>query len=72
LFGEWSSSAKVLVLTFLLNLLHRCMPAAAAAAFFVLAGSGWDAVSVLAREAADPQLALLVAQLISTCGTELL
>lgn len=35
-----------------------------AAAFFILAGSSGDAVGVLAREAADPQLAILVARLL--------
>ncbi len=35
-----------------------------AAGFFILAGSGRDAVGVLAREAADPQLAIFVARLL--------
>lgn len=35
-----------------------------AAGFFLLAGCTWDAVSVLARECGDPQLALLTAALV--------
>lgn len=35
-----------------------------AAAFFLLAGANHDAVSVLAKERGDPQLALLVARLV--------
>ena len=35
-----------------------------AAGFFLLAGSVYDAVSVLARECGDPQLALFVARLV--------
>jgi hypothetical protein len=41
---------------------------ALAAAFFLLAGAAWDGVGVLAREAGDPQLALLVARLVDTGG----
>ena len=39
------------------------------AAFFVLAGAGWDAVSVLAREGGDLQLALLVARLLDASAS---
>ena len=35
-----------------------------AATFFILGGAHWDAVGVLAREAGDPQLALMVARLL--------
>ncbi|GIM04382.1 hypothetical protein Vretimale_8962, partial [Volvox reticuliferus] len=39
-----------------------------AAAFFILAGQQYDAVSVLVRERRDPQLALLVARLLDPQG----
>ncbi|EFJ47769.1 hypothetical protein VOLCADRAFT_117790 [Volvox carteri f. nagariensis] len=40
-----------------------------AAAFFILAGQLYDAVSVLVREQRDPQLALLVARLLDPPGS---
>jgi len=65
--------AESLLMPLTSSLLSTALLAAAAAARLpgtpwllplILAGSGWDAVSVLAHEAADPQLALLVARLL--------